>query len=228
MPDHPFRLIVFDFDGTLVDSQAAIVQAMADGFAAAGLPTPEASAVRQVIGLKLEVAIRGLLPGGAEAGIERAIARGYRDAFFALRTRPNHHEPMFPQARETLASLDQGEVRLGIATGKARRGLLASLDRHGIGHHFVTLQTADDGPGKPHPAILRQAMREAGVEAEDTVMIGDTVFDIDMAVRAGVSALGVAWGYHAPHELSAAGAARIVDRFAGLSDALAAFGQEVA
>lgn len=228
MPDHPFRLIVFDFDGTLVDSQAAIVQAMAEGFVSADLPAPGAASVRRVIGLKLEVAIAALLPDGGDARACAEIARGYREAFFTLRTRPDHHEPMFPRARETLAALDQGDVLLGIATGKARRGLLASLERHGIAHHFVTLQTADDGPGKPHPTILRQAMREAGVEAEETVMIGDTVFDMDMAGRAGVAALGVAWGYHAPPELTAAGAARIVDRFADLPGALATLRQELA
>ncbi len=109
---------------------------------------------------------------------------------------------------------------LGIATGKARRGLIGSLERHDLSGHFVTLKTADDGPGKPHPGILEGAMAEVGVGATETVMVGDTVFDIQMARNAQTRSLGVSWGYHEADELAAAGAARVIDSFEDLLPAL--------
>ena len=97
---------------------------------------------------------------------------------------------------------------LGIATGKARRGLLTTLERHGLSNRFITLQTVDSNPGKPHPAMLLRAMAETGVDPSATVVVGDTVYDMEMARRAGVRAVGVAWGYHTPDELEATGADR--------------------
>lgn len=218
----PLKLVMFDFDGTLVDSQGAIVAAMARAFEGAGLAPPEAAAVRRVVGLRLETAIAALLPEPEEAAVA-ALAEGYRQAFFELRSRPDHHEPLFPGVHAALEALGRPEVLLGIATGKNRRGLLVSLERHGLAEHFVTLKTADDGPGKPHPAILERAMAELGVGPADTVMIGDTIFDIEMAVNARVGALGVSWGYHEPGELAAAGADRVIDSFDELLPALAAW-----
>jgi len=214
--DHGFRLILFDYDGTLVDSQRAILHAMAAGFAAADLPAPEATAVRRVVGLNLEIAVSRLCPDPRDGATVNRVADAYRAAFQALRARPDYHEPLFPGVREALAALDRPEVCLGIATGKARRGLLASLERHSLEHRFVTLQTADDGPGKPHPAMLQRAMAETGAAPAETVLIGDTSFDMEMAVNASVPGLGVSWGYHAPEELSASGAAAIIESFAEL------------
>ena len=114
---------------------------------------------------------------------------------------------------EVLDRLDEAGVLLGVATGKSRRGLEATLDRHGLLERFVNLKTSDDGPGKPNPTILQDAMREVGAERENTIMIGDTVYDISMAVNAQVKPIGVNWGYHATQELEAAGAAAILDRF---------------
>jgi len=114
---------------------------------------------------------------------------------------------------------------LGIATGKSRRGLLAGLKRHGLHRQFVTLQTADDGPAKPHPESLFRAMADVGARPAETVVVGDTTFDMEMAGNAKATAIGVAWGYHAPAELRASGAARIVERFADLPEALAGVGE---
>ncbi len=108
-----------------------------------------------------------------------------------------------------------------MATGKARRGLLAVLEQHGLETRFATLQTADVGPGKPHPAMLERAMAEVGVAPSDTVMIGDTSFDMLMARSAGASAIGVSWGYHPVAELEAAGAHSIVGHFNELPAAMA-------
>jgi len=218
---HSFRLLVFDFDGTLADSQHLIVQAMSEAFARFRLPPPPPAAVRQVIGLKLEHVVAELLPDGAEAELAARVAEGYRKVYFGLRAQPDCHEPLFPGVREGIAQLDRPDVCLGIATGKSRRGLMASLERHGLRHHFTTVQTADDGPGKPHPELLRRAMADAGAGPRETVLVGDTTFDMEMAVNAGVLAIGVAWGYHNVDELRGGGAAGIVEAFRDLPDTLA-------
>ena len=225
---HPFRLLVFDYDGTLVDSQGSITQAMETAFREHGLPAPDAGAVRRVVGLKLEPAVARLLPDDAAWETITSLVDGYRRAFGDMRRRADYHEPLFPGAREAIERLDEPEVCLGIATGKSRRGLVDGLERHGLRHHFITLQTADDGPGKPHPELMHRAMREAGAEPEETVLIGDTTFDMQMAVNAGALAVGVGWGYHDADELRASGAACVIDDFAALSAGLSALGAEVA
>lgn len=220
-PDHPYRLIVFDVDGTLVDSQAGIVAAMAHAFREVGLAEPSPDRVRRVVGLSLEEAVSRLLPADAPDDLLAAAAGAYRSHYLALRSRPDHHEPLFPGTREVLARLDTPRVCLGIATGKNLRGLHATLARHGLARHFVTLQTADGGPGKPHPRMLQAAMADIGARPEETVLIGDTVYDIQMAGHAGTAALGVAWGYHPPAELAEAGAQRVLSHFDELPAALA-------
>ena len=213
---HPYALIVFDVDGTLVDSQAGIVASMADAFAEIGLGAPSAEQTRRVVGLSLDEAVARLLPGGMDdPRLETAVA-AYKHAFMARRARPDYNEPLFPGAREVLAALDHPQVCLGVATGKSKRGLDATLNRHGLTRLFVTAQTADGGPGKPHPRMLLEAMREVGAEPHETLLIGDTVFDVEMAGNAGVAAFGVSWGYHDPGELSEAGARTILGSFEDL------------
>src|SRR5690606_32285589 len=141
------------------------------------------------------------------------VSDAYRQAFFELRQDPCHHEPMFPGALETIRELSsRPNVVLGVATGKSRRGVTTLFERFGIGEHFVTIQTADTHPSKPHPSMILQAMAEAGSEVGKTVMIGDTTYDIEMARAAGVGAIGVGWGYHPRVALEAAGAHVIVER----------------
>jgi phosphoglycolate phosphatase len=192
-PDRPPRLVVFDCDGTLVDSQHAIVACMRDAFSVHGCAAPEDAAIRQVIGLSLDEAVARLAAAGAPA---EKVAEAYRQAFFAMRSRPDFHEPLFPGVAAALDALDSAGCLLGVATGKARRGLLATLERHGLCGRFVTLQTADLNPGKPHPAMLLRAMAETGADPDRTVLVGDTSYDMEMARRAGARAVGVAWGYH--------------------------------
>ena len=184
---HAFKLIVFDVDGTLVDSQAGIVAAMSHAFDSVALPRPTAEQVRRVVGLSLDEAVARLLPDGAGPGLVSQTTDAYRHAFIELRRRPDYQEPLFPGARDALEQLDTPQVCLGIATGKNRRGLDATLERHGLTGRFVTLQTADGGPGKPHPRMLQTAMLETGAEAHETVLIGDTVYDMEMAANAGTA-----------------------------------------
>lgn len=206
------RLALFDCDGTLVDSQHAIVAAMEAGFAVAGLPAPEANAVRRVVGLPLVEAVARLLPAG-EPRLHVEIAEAYKVAFQDNRLKGRHPEPLYPGVRAALDALEAEGLLLGIATGKSRRGLLATLQHHGLLERFVTLQTSDLLPGKPHPDMVHHAMAEAGVDRTGTVVIGDTTFDVLMARNAGVPCVGVTWGYHAGAELTASGAARLVDAF---------------
>jgi phosphoglycolate phosphatase len=218
-PAPRLRLVVFDCDGTLVDSQHAIVSCMASAYASEGLTPPEAADVKRVIGLPLLECMARLSPRHPTDGHIR-LTEAYKEAFFALRQRPDHHEPLYDGALAILDRLEAEGILLGIATGKARRGLLAVLERHGLTDRFVTLQTGDMGPGKPHPAMLERAIAETGVAATDAVMVGDTSFDMLMARSAGVRGVGVAWGYHPPAELRAAGAHAIIERFDELSAVL--------
>ena len=125
-------------------------------------------------------------------------------------------EPLFEGMRDLLHRLHGDGWLLGVATGKSDRGLTSCLAGHAISELFVTLQTADRHPSKPHPAMLEAALFEAGVTAGAAVMIGDTSFDMEMASAAGVHAIGVDWGYHAPEELLASGAAAVASDMAGL------------
>ncbi len=214
------RLVIFDCDGTLVDSQRPIAHAMARAFEAEGLAPPAPEAVRAIIGLSLPEAIAALAPG-LDGTLVARLVEGYKRAFIAERQRPDHEEPLFEGVRaalDRLAALDH--VLLGIATGKARRGIDVLFAREGLADYFHTVQTADRAPSKPHPAMLHQAMEEVGATPRETVMVGDTSFDMEMARNAGVSAIGVAWGYHPVARLVASGAERIVRDFDALLDGL--------
>lgn len=204
------RLAIFDCDGTLVDSQANICRAMEDCFDRARLDPPSRDATRRVVGLSLVEAMRAMLPG-ADPDLHHALAEDYKLAFHRLRDNGLVDEPLYPGVAETLAALDEAGWLLGVATGKSDRGLSMCLERHGIAPHFVTLQTADRHPSKPHPAMIEAALAETGTEPGRGMMIGDTSYDIMMAKAAGVTAVGVAWGYHEREELLAAGADYIAE-----------------
>jgi phosphoglycolate phosphatase len=204
------RLAVFDCDGTLVDSQANICRAMEQCFSAARVDPPPRERIRRIVGLSLVQAIAQLHPEG-DAALHDRLAQDYRRIFFELRTSGAlDPEPLFEGVAEAIETLDANGWLLGVATGKSDRGLAAILEHHGLTHRFVTLQTSDRHPSKPHPAMLEAAIAEAGASPATTAMIGDTSFDMTMAKLAGAHAIGVAWGYHAPDELTAAGAARVV------------------
>ena len=213
------RLCVLDCDGTLVDGQHAIIEAMAAAFSSQGMATPAAEAVRGVVGLSLTEAVAALVPG-ADPAVWARIAEAYRDAFADQRRRGDVLEPLYPDAREALDALDGDGWLLAIATGKSLRGLRETLAMHGLERRFVSLQTPDAAPGKPAPDMVLRAAAEAGAEAASTVVVGDTTFDVLMARNAGAVAVGVAWGYHPTDRLISAGAAVVVDAFGQLPSAV--------
>jgi phosphoglycolate phosphatase len=213
------RLAVFDCDGTLVDGQAAVCGAMAAAFADCGLVAPPSHSIRRIVGLSLPVAIRTLAPDQAPETHEQVVA-AYKQAFFRARSEGRVAEPLYAGIRELLGELHAGGWQLGVATGKSDRGLTGCLASHAILDLFATLQTADRHPSKPHPSMLETAMAEAGAQPAQTVMIGDTAYDIEMARAAGCRAIGVAWGYHAPEELLAAGAEGVARTAAELGEML--------
>jgi len=214
-------LVVFDVDGTLVDTQLSIIEGFSQGFEAAGLPRPDAAAIRRTVGLSIEVGVAQLLPAADAALVER-LAALCRDAVWDLRQRPDYSEPLYPGARAAIDALSADPaVQLAIATGKGRRGLRLFLERHDLAGRFVATQTADDAASKPAPDMLLNILAATGIARDRAVMLGDTTFDMSMAKAAGIAALGVAWGYHAPAELLAAGAGRVLGDFAELAPTVA-------
>lgn len=214
------RLAVFDCDGTLVDGQAGVCNAMEAAFTLCGLPAPDRHQVRRIVGLSLPQAIRLLAPEAGEE-LRAEIDRGYRDAFRAARESGELVEPLFAGIAELLDRLRDGGWQLAVATGKSDRGLAHCLAAHGLTGHFTSLQTADQHPSKPHPAMLEAAMAELLVLPGQTVMIGDTAYDMQMARAAGVRALGVDWGYHTGEELRVAGAEAVARDARELEELLA-------
>ncbi len=220
MTTTPLRLVVFDVDGTLVDSQADILAAMAYAFDCANHPCPPRDKVLGIVGLSLDVAIARLAPTLAPTHHARMV-NWYKDAYVDLRAKIGaaQSSPLYPGALEVIKTLhDVPETLLGIATGKSRRGLDKLLEAHDLGRYFVTQQVSDHHPSKPHPAMLHAALSETGVDPANAVMIGDTSFDMEMARTAGIAGIGVSWGYHPPKALRLA--ARIIDDFAALPNCL--------
>ena len=199
------RLAVFDCDGTLIDGQASICDAMERAFTEHRLPQPQRNDVRRAVGLSLPQAISTLLPD-ARAEVHAEVAESYKRAFRAAREGGELQQQLYAGIAPLLDALRDAGWLLGVATGMSQRGLSHCLASHGLTAHFVTLQTADTHPSKPHPAMLEAALEEAGAEPAQAVMIGDTVFDMHMAGAAQVPAVGVDWGYHESAELLAAGA----------------------
>lgn len=216
-------LILFDFDGTIVDSQNSIVEAMEYAFASHQLPRPSRNAVKSIVGLSLQQAIWEL-HNTADFNLIKSIEKNFKDAYAEIHSRPDHEDPLFDGVKDVLEAFSgQDNVFLGIATGKSRKGLLHTLERHDLSHYFHTLQTADDARSKPHPEMIDRALDATGIEKSDTVMIGDTTYDMEMGKIAKVTPIGVSWGYHHIDDLSQAGAKHIVHTFPELLSILTRF-----
>ena len=214
------RLIIFDVDGTLVDSQHDIVAAMDHAFAAQGLTPPSRAATLAIVGLSVPEAIRSLAPH-LDIHRQEVIARTFRAGSPAQRLAGGKQDLLYPGALGAVTALAAREhIVLGVATGKSRRGVERLFDNYRWHDHFATMQTADTNPSKPDPGMILAAMAETGTKPAETIMIGDTSFDMAMARAAGATAIGVAWGYHPVAELEIAGAHTIAADFAALLAAI--------
>ena len=205
------RLAIFDCDGTLVDSGATIYRALAETFRQSGIAVPPSVLARRVIGLSLVEAMAGLVPD-ATADEQVELAEAYKRNFMAMRVAGHVEEPLFDGVIDLLDALEADGWLLAVATGKSDRGLKHCLDLHGIHARFVSLQTADRHPSKPHPSMVVQAMADAGAAPATSFVVGDTSFDMAMAAAAGAAPIGAGWGYHDAEDLLHAGAVAVAER----------------
>jgi phosphoglycolate phosphatase len=197
-----------------------ICAAMKEAYGAHDLPCPPRERILSIVGLSLTEAFARLGNGKTRVPLGMLV-ESYKAAFHGLRQSPDHLEPLFPGARAALDALSaRADILLGIATGKSQRGVRAVLGHHDLLARFHTIKTADDAPSKPHPGMVQAAMRDAGVGPADTIVIGDTSYDIAMARAAGARAIGVSWGYHPAGDLHAEGADLVIDDYAALIPAL--------
>ena len=214
------KLAIFDVDGTLVDSQNSIVSSMNAAFAALSKPVPDRQKLLSIVGLSLPQAFQILAPWASETENAEMVC-AYKDHYAASRAGGQDGSVLYDGALDALHSLNKVEnIQLGVATGKSRRGLDILFDNHDLHSLFVTSQVADNHPSKPHPAMVRSALAEAGVSASDAVMIGDTTYDLEMAAAAGVPSIGVTWGYHSRRSLEAFEPVAVINDFAELVPAL--------
>jgi phosphoglycolate phosphatase len=204
-----FSLIVFDWDGTLMDSEAKIVRCMQAAAADVGIPDPGTEAIRNIIGLGLNEAMQVLFP--QQTPVHRAdLVERYRRHFLEL---DSTGMPLFPGVAQGLTQLAEQGYLLAIATGKARRGLNRVLDDTGMRHLFISSRCSDEAISKPHPQMLEDILDETGIGAGRTLMVGDTVYDMEMARSAKVAGLAVSYGVHARERLLGCGALACLDSF---------------
>ena len=216
-------LAIFDIDGTLVDSRASIFRAATDAARDIGAPEPEYERVRKIVGLSLDEAMRTLEPDLDEPTLADFVA-GFR-ASFARMHAEGYQEPLYDGALDHLRRLHRDGWRLALATGQNRKGVTRNLAREGWADLFISSHCADDGPGKPDPAMLHAALRACDARPEHAIMIGDTAHDARMARNAGIAAVGVSWGFHTVEEQRAEGVRHVAADFPDLEAALAAFQQ---
>jgi phosphoglycolate phosphatase len=206
-PEH--KLIIFDWDGTLMDSVAKIVRCFQAALADAGAPDPGEAAIRHVIGLGLEEAVSTLLPRADAARRAQVVAR-YREHFLHL---DQTSMALFPGVREGLEALAEQGYLLAVATGKARRGLDRVLRDTGTAHLFCATRCADEAYSKPHPRMLEDILEQTGLTPAQALMVGDTTYDLQMARHARMASLAVTYGVHDRELLAAHAPLACLDSF---------------
>lgn len=208
------RLALFDCDGTLVDSGRLIHEVMARTFEHHGHERPHYDATKSIIGLTLDTAIARIMGVEVDDHIQ-TMTQHYKDIYGPVRLEAGFQEPLYSGVDALIAALAaRDDVLIGAVTGKSRRGLDLIRNTHGFEDVFLVSRTADDCPSKPHPAMVLECCAEAGIAPADTVVIGDSVYDMMMAKSAGARALGVSWGYGEADALTAAGADSVVHEVA--------------
>ncbi|WP_246480034.1 HAD-IA family hydrolase [Motiliproteus sediminis] len=203
------RLVIFDWDGTLIDSAARIIECMQRAAEAEAMPALEAEAVRNIIGLGLPEALQVLYPGIKERDVERMRLR-YSSFFLAEDQLPS---PLFPGVETGLRRLAEHGFRLAVATGKSRRGLDRAFQETGLGELFSDSRCADETRSKPDPHMLKELVDVFAVDPVDAVMVGDTEYDLEMAANAGMPSVGVSYGAHSVDRLQRHKPVMVVDRF---------------
>lgn len=216
-------LAIFDIDGTLVDSRRVIHDSMQKAFVEKGYAAPDYDAVRSIVGLSLDVAIEKIAPRHISHADLMELIEAYKRVFLRHRQASENHEPLYEGVLDLLHHLKDEGWRMGVATGKSRRGLAALIKTYEFDRFFDVDFCADDGPGKPHPFMVEANLRALSVPAERAVMIGDTSFDMIMGRDADVMTIGVTWGFHTRSEIEQAGADHCVDNMKDLLSALDTF-----
>lgn len=212
-------LVIFDVDGTLVNSGDLIVAGIEHAFKTCNVPIPTPARSRSIIGLSIDKAVARLAPDHTDSITIQNLADHYV-SFFQNGLYKGDPEILFDGCLNVIQELYQGKYRLGVATGKSLVGVHRSFKELGLTDYFHTIQTACRHPSKPHPSMILEAMQDEGKEKHQTIMVGDTSFDMEMAKSAGVTAIGVAWGYHSLDELHRAGADYIVHSFGECLDVI--------
>lgn len=192
-----FRLIIFDWDGTIADSLPHIVNAMKSAISAVQLPTRTAEEILDVTGLGLQEAVTGLFPG-IETAVSNCLIDHYRKYYLEYTAEKTQ---LFPKVENTLQTLSDEGYMLAIATGKSRKGLERSIKNSGIKHYFHTSRCADETVSKPHPRMLYEIMNSVGITARETIMVGDSRYDLQMAASANVASVAVGYGAQPLHSL---------------------------
>lgn len=210
----PYSLLIFDWDGTLMDSAAHITQCMRNAIQLLGAESRSDQEIRHIIGLGLDEAIRALYPH-APASLIRTIADEYRQEFLV---RTTHGSELFAGARETLYTLAAQGYDLAVATGKSRRGLDKVLDETGLRELFPITRCADETRSKPHPQMLEEILTDYDAAPHDALMIGDSEYDLHMALAIGMDSLAVTYGVHDLARLRQAQPLGHVDNVAHIPD----------
>lgn len=208
-----YDLIVFDWDGTVMDSTAVIAGSIQAACRDLGLTVPDDETARHVIGLGLDQALRYAVPDMPEA-MRPDLVQRYRHHFLAQ----DEAIPLFEGARETIAELHGAGYQLGVATGKSRAGLNRAMESTGMKNYFHATRTADQTLSKPDPAMLFELMDELGTSAARTLMVGDTTHDVQMAQNAKVDVVAVGHGAHTPEQLQELRPLALLDDFAELRE----------
>lgn len=203
------ELIIFDWDGTLMDSEAKIVNCFRKAVADVEIDYPGDEATRNIIGLGLKEALDILLPDHSDEMRQQVVER-YREHFLHL---DETQMPLFKGVEAGLKQLQSDSYSLAIATGKARIGLNRVLEHTQLGEYFVTSRCADEAISKPHPRMVLDILTETGVSADNAIVVGDTTYDIQMAHNAGTDALAVCYGVHNSEKLKAENPVACVEDF---------------
>lgn len=217
------KLILFDVDGTLIDSQAIIHESMRQTFVQFGYEEPHLTSTKSIIGLTLDRAIATILGRDVDSEVI-AMTAEYKEAYLSLAQMEHMQSMPFHGIPGLINQLSQrNDILLGVVTGKSRRGVQKLMQDTHFAGKFTVSRCADDCPSKPHPAMVRECCEETGISPINTLVIGDTGFDMEMARAAGANAIGVSWGYHPVERIFSAGAHKVVHNVSALNDTLQTF-----